>query len=318
MSASAAATPTERRLLAILLMLAAYLCFTGIDSSAKWLVEAGMAPLQVAFVRYAAHFVISAALLAPGAGFGLFATRAPGLEGLRALCLLGSTICNFTAVQYLPLTLTVTIFFTVPLLVCALSTFLLNETVGVRRWTAIAIGFGGVLIAMRPWSEEAHWAMGLSISAACFAALYAILTRKLAGVDSSATQQFYAAGLATLALTPSLALGWSWPQASLDWLAFGLIGFFGWLGHQFLTVAHRFAPASVLAPFIYVQIVFMTASSYLIFHDPIDGPTMFGGAIVLASGLYVWLRERRLAKARPSVTPGVGVAPEAVSASRRG
>lgn len=287
----------DRRLLGILLILAAYLCFTGIDSSAKWLVQAGLPPLQVAFVRYAAHFVIASALLAPRVGVRLFQTRALGLEILRALCLLGSTVCNFTAVQFLPLTLTVTIFFTVPLFVCALSVPFLGERVGVRRWAAIGVGFVGVLIAMAPWRAEAHWAMAVSIGAALCASVYAILTRRLVGVDSAATQQLYAAGVATATLAPSLAFGWEWPVIGADWLAFALIGVFGWLGHQCLTVAHRYAPASVLAPFIYGQILFMTLSSYLIFHDPIEPRTIFGGAIVLGSGLYIWLRERRLARA---------------------
>ncbi|MCI4664845.1 MAG: DMT family transporter [Neomegalonema sp.] len=300
MSARAVAPMADRRLFGIGLMLAAYLCFTGIDTCAKWLVQSGLPPMEVAFVRYAAHLVIATALLAPGAGLRLFATRAIGLEALRALFLLGSTVLNFFAVQYLPLTLTVTIFFTVPLWVCALSVPFLGEKVGLRRWSAIFVGFGGVLAAMQPWSAEAHPAMLLSLGAACCASFYAITTRKLAGIDSSATQQFYAAGLATLALAPVATIGWQWPALPIDWVAFALIGFFGWLGHQFLTVAHRYAPASTLAPFIYAQMFFMATSSYLIFHDPIKRQTLVGGAIILASGLYIWMRERKLDGAGPS------------------
>ncbi len=294
MTTSVAASADSRPVLGILLMIAAYFCFTGIDTSAKWLVQAGLPAMQAAFVRYAAHFFIALALLAPSAGLHLFRTRALGLEALRALCLLGSTVCNFTAVQFLPLSLTVTIFFTVPLFVCALSVPLLGEKVGIRRWTAIIVGFGGVLVATQPWSAEAHWAMALSICAALGASFYAILTRRLVGVDSTATQQLYAAGVATVALAPTVAFGWEWPSLAVDWLAFAAIGVFGWVGHQCLTIAHRHAPASVLAPFIYSQMLFMTASSFFVFHDPITPNTVVGGAIVLASGLYIWMRERKL------------------------
>jgi len=94
-----------------------------------------------------------------------------------------------------------------------------------------------------------------------------------------------------------LLLGWTWPAAPADWMAFCMIGVFGWAGHQLLTVAHRFAPASVLAPFVYVQIIYMTASSWFIFHDAPDLWVLAGAAVVMAAGFYVWLRERQLARA---------------------
>ena len=92
--------------------------------------------------------------------------------------------------------------------------------------------------------------------------------------------------------------GWAWPEASAGWIALALIGCFGWGGHQLLTVAHRYAPASTLAPFSYVQIVYMTASSWVIFAQPPDRYVILGAAIVAGSGLYIWLRERSLAAGR--------------------
>jgi drug/metabolite transporter (DMT)-like permease len=288
----------DRRLLAIGLMLLAFLTFTGIDTSAKWLVQAGLPPTEVVFVRYLTHLAFAAALILPREGLGLFRSRAPGLELARGALLVGSTFCNFFALQYLPLTVTVSIFFAAPLLVCALSIPVLGEKVGLRRWSAIGAGLVGVLIVTRPWGASFHWAMGLSVAGLCCASAYFVLTRRLATVDKAATQQFYAALVAVTATLPLLLMGWSWPAAPADWVAFALIGVFGWAGHQLLTVAHRFAPASVLAPFVYVQIVYMTASSWFIFHDAPDIWVLAGAAVVMAAGLYVWLRERQLARAR--------------------
>jgi drug/metabolite transporter (DMT)-like permease len=87
-------------------------------------------------------------------------------------------------------------------------------------------------------------------------------------------------------------VGWIWPAVPLDWAVFALIGVFGWSGHQLATIAHRLAPASVLAPFVYVQIIYMTAASWGIFHIPPDGWTLAGAALVISAGFYVWLRER--------------------------
>lgn len=286
----------DRRLAGIFLMLLAFLVFTGIDSCAKWLIQAGLPPLQVVFVRYAVHAVLICAVFLPREGAGLFTSSHPKVELARSAALLGSTIFNFLALQYLPLTLTSAIFFTVPLWICALSVPLLGEAVGPRRWTAVVIGFSGVLVATRPWGSDVHWAVLLSIAAALSASLYGILTRRLAGVDATATQQIYGAGVATLVIAPIGLSDWHWPVAGVDWAAFAMIGVLGFVGHWMLTVAHRFAAAAVLAPFVYVQIVYMTAASWAIFGQSPDIWVLAGAAIVLASGLYIWLRERQLAR----------------------
>lgn len=286
----------DRRLVAIGLMLLAFVCFTGIDSCAKWLVLSGLPPLEVVFVRFAVHAAMVMATAGSLFGMALLRSRKPRLAILRAVLLLGSTILNFTAVQFLPLTLTAAIFFTVPVWVCLLAIPLLGERVGRRRWAAILVGFAGVLIITRPWGADAHWAVLLSIGAAIGAALYAIITRRLAGIDATATQQFYAAGFATVAVAPLAVLDWVWPATPVSWAVFGLIGVFGWSGHQLMTMAHRLAPASTLAPFVYTQIVFMSASSWLIFQQPPDLWVLVGALVVVASGLYIWLRERELAR----------------------
>ena len=295
---AAAVKPVEeRRLLGIGLVLFGYFCFCVIDSCAKWLMLHGLPPMEVVFVRYAGQFALVLALFAPRRGIALMQTQRPWTEIIRGLCLLGSTICNFIAITYLPLTITGSISFTMPLILCALSIPLLGEKVGWRRWVAIVIGFIGVLIIVRPGTAAFHPAMLLSLLTVVFAAFYMLLTRKLAGVDSSTTQQFYAAAVSTLCLAPFAFGRWEWPTEPVTWIPFVLIGVAALVGHQAITVAHRFAPVSVLAPFNYSLIVYLTASSWLIFNQPPDVWIFIGAPIVIGSGLYIWLRERQLNKA---------------------
>ena len=287
----------DRRLLGIGLVLMAYAMFTVIDSCAKWLTMAGMPLTQVVFVRYAAQLLLVTAIFLPSRGATLFVTRNLRLEIVRGLCLMASTVTNFIAIQFLPLTVTSSIMFTMPLMITALSVPFLGELVGWRRWVAIVVGFLGILVIVQPGTDAFHPAVLWSLAAALFGALYALLTRQLAGVDAVTTQQFYAALVATACIAPLAASGdWALPADGAGWFAFLMIGTAGLVGHQILTAAHRLAPASVLAPFGYVQIVYMTASSWLIFSEPPSVWIFVGAPIIIGSGLYVWLRERRLAK----------------------
>jgi drug/metabolite transporter (DMT)-like permease len=295
----AVAAREEKRLTAVVLMLLAFLVFTGIDTSAKWLVQAGLPAPQVVFVRFAGHFCIAVALILPQEGLALFRTSAPWQELLRGLFLVSGTLFNFFAVKYLPLTVTMAIMLAAPLVVCALSVPLLGERVGPRRWAAIGVGFIGVLVVTRPWGASFHWAMLLSLGTLFCASMYFVMTRKLAGVDSAGTQQFLTSLVAMVVVAPMGLAGWTWPTAPVDWTAFALIGIFGWAGHQLAINAHRLAPASVLAPFVYSQVIYMTAASWVIFHTPPDRWVLAGAAIVIGAGLYLWLRERALGKAAP-------------------
>ena len=292
---AAATKPKEdRRSLAIAMMLLAFLCFTALDTSAKLLVTDGLPPPMAVFARYLVHLLIVSALIFPSQGSHALDTNSPRLEIVRGICLVTSTLLNFIAVLYLPLTLTATIFFMIPIFICALSVPLLGEHVGARRWSAIAVGFCGILIVTRPWTGEFHWAMLLGLGAAFFGAFYTVLTRRLAGVDSTNTQQLYSGMIAVLILLPLAYIYWQLPEKDWHWLLFATMGCMGWLGHQMLTAAHRYAPAAVLAPFIYVQLVYMTASSWLVFDQPPSIWIAIGAPIVVASGIYIWWRERHL------------------------
>lgn len=285
----------EKPGLAIALMVLCVACFTGIDTSAKWLGLAGLPVLVAVFIRFLVHFliVVGEICLAWDKDDPPWRMHRPGLVILRGLMLLCATVANFNAVQFLPLTVTVSILFISPLVVTVLAAIFLGETIGLRRWIAIFTGLAGVLIVTRPWGASFHPAMLLSLIPPLATAVYALATRRLSGVETAATMQFWAALVPTIAIAPFALSQWAWPTDGLSWAAFLLVGLFGYIGHQFYTLAHRYAEASALAPISYTQIVFMTLSSWLIFHQPPDVITLLGGAVIVASGLYVWLRERK-------------------------
>ncbi|MEO0360357.1 MAG: DMT family transporter [Pseudomonadota bacterium] len=284
----------DRPGLALGLTVLVFICFTGIDTSAKWLIESGLPVEEVVFVRYFGHFVFVVALFAPAQGASLWRMKKPTLTLLRGAMLLAATAANFTALQFLPLTVTTSIFFASPLIVTALAALFLGEKVGPRRWAAIGVGFLGVLIITRPWGASFHWAMLISCTPPFAASIYTLITRRLAGVEAPDTMQFWAAAIPVVALAPLAFADWVWPSAPWAWFFFLAIGFFGWLGHQLFTLAHRFADASALAPLTYQHIVYISASSWLIFHQPPAFWTLVGAGVIIASGLFIWLRERQM------------------------
>ncbi|MEM8868771.1 MAG: DMT family transporter [Pseudomonadota bacterium] len=292
---STALRPREDRLTAaVLILFGAFFCFTLIDSSAKWLVAAGLPALQVVFIRYAGHFLVAIAWFLPMEGIGVFRSNAPGIQIARAAMLMGGTTLNFIALAYLPLTITTAIFFAAPVLVSLLAIPILGEQIGPRRFVAILVGFTGVLIIAAPWGVAFHWSIFAAIGALVCASMYFVLTRMIAGVDNNPTGQVITSGLPALALLPFVLGNWTWPVTTVDWSVTCLIGLFGALGHSLLTVGYRYAPASTLAPVVYVQIIYATVISWAVFAQPPDAKTIAGTALIIAAGVYIWRRERQI------------------------
>jgi drug/metabolite transporter (DMT)-like permease len=288
-----AASPREDRpTAAVLIMASAIFLFTLIDTSAKWLILAGLPAMQVVFSRYVGAFLTALIFFIPRRGLGEFRSNRPWIQVLRALALLGSTVFNFLALRYLPITLTIAMFFAMPIVVTLLSIPILGERVGLRRFLAVLTGFIGVLVIVQPWGAQFHWAVFLSIGALFSASTYFVLTRLLAGIDNNSTSQLWTNGLATLALAPIALQNAVWPENTLNILVFLFIGFLGGVGHILATLAFRFAQASVLAPVTYVQVIYATAAGYLVFNTLPTIWTAIGTAIIIASGVYIWQRER--------------------------
>ena len=282
----------SRTALGVFLMALAVLCFTCIDTSAKWLMVAGLAPLQVVFCRYLGHFLTSLAIFLPTEGPGIFRSADWRVQGMRSLFLLGSTVLNFTALSYLPITINTTIQFAGPIMITVLSIPLLGEKVGIHRFAAVLAGFGGVLIVMQPWGAEFHPAMLLVLAALVCSSLYFILTRKLAGRERNATHQVWGSGVAMAAMAPFAVPLWVWPDTITGWAVMIVIGVFGALGHIAATRAHGMADASLLAPIVYLQLIFASVAGIVVFATWPTVWTLVGAGVIIASGLYIWHRER--------------------------
>ena len=277
----------------IALMLLAYLFFSFTDTSVKWLGLAGLPALQLAFMRFGVHLALSTGPMLGRDHSGFTAPRRlAGLMLLRGGLLMISTVTNFISLRYLDLTVAAAIMFSSPILVSALSVPLLGERVGIWRWSAILLGFVGVLIVVRPWSGEFHWAAILSLIAATALALFSILTRQLAGVAAPRTMQLYAGLGGTVALAPVAWWVWDAPGAPLEWTLMFAIGFFAWTGHHFFSRAHGYAPASVLMPFSYSFLIYLAVAGFLVFGTVPDAMTILGAGVIAAAGLVIWWRER--------------------------
>jgi drug/metabolite transporter (DMT)-like permease len=279
------------RLIAIGLICGAVLFFALLDASAKWL-SAHMDPLQVVFARYAGSMVLVLMLLNPWSRPGVLRTKRPVLQGVRSLLLLGSTVLNFIAIKYLQLAEAVSIMFAGPLLVALVAGPLLGEWPGPRRMAAIAVGFLGVLVITRPGFGGMHPAAILSVFGCICYSFYALATRQLAAYDPPETTMVYSGVAGTLVMLPVIPFVWTMPQTPLAWAILLGTGLLGGFGHWLLILAHRLAPATVLAPFIYSQIVWMVLLGWVVFGQFPDGWTFAGATIVIASGLYLLYRER--------------------------
>lgn len=288
----------DRIVIAVLSVMLAFFIFTCLDTVAKWLVtNSDMHSIQVSFIRFVVHLAAALLFYLPTMGKKIFKSAFPKFQLFRAFALLGSTLFNFAAVGFLPLTVTIPILFASPFAVCLLSIKFLGERVGIRRLGAVFVGFLGVVVITQFWNANFHPAMFLSIGAFLCTSFYFVLTRKVAQEDSNAVSQIYASGIATIILAPIGFYIWVNPASMMEWGMLLLTGLLGFSGHSVLTFGHRYAAASTLAPIVYIQIIYVTIISWLVFRTVPDGWTLAGTAIIISSGLYIWLREKKLRSA---------------------
>jgi len=280
----------RNRLIGIGLISITFLAFAVLDTSAKWLV-ATLPVMQVVWLRFVFHVAFAALFLGPRSGMALVRTRHPWLQLTRSLMLPTMTALNFWALQYLQLAETGAIQFAVPILIAVFGA-MLGERLDLHRWGAVVAGFLGVMLIVRPGTEGFHPALLLSLGNAVLYALFNLLTRRLVRTESAEATQFLSALGALVTFAPFALVVWRTPDNATEWAVILLTGFSGGLGHYLLAVAHRFAPATVLAPFMYMQILWMAILGFLVFGD-VPGPAVVAGAaVVIASGLYLLYRER--------------------------
>jgi drug/metabolite transporter (DMT)-like permease len=281
---------------ALPLFLLAGFCLSSLDATAKFLVREHSVFLVV-WARYAGQMLVVTPWAWHRAGPGFWRTRRLRLQLVRSACLVAATFCFFGALRYLPLAEGSAILYLGPIIIVILSHPMLGERPTGARWTASIVGFLGILIMLRPGSAVFHPAVLLLIAAALTNSLYQVLTRKLVGEDSR-TMLFYSALVGTVAMT--LALPWSDSGAAPSPRTAGLfvlLGLLAGLGHGCIIGALLRAPASMLTPFTYLQMLWSTGYGYLVFRQMPDGWSGFGMLVIVASGLWLALEERRRARA---------------------
>lgn len=286
------APAVSRPLGAIGLMCLTCAFFACLDSTGKYLVTTANLPvLQVVWMRFLGQLAAMLALLGLVAVPDLMRTRRLGLQIVRSFILLGSTAFNFLALRHLRLDQTTTIGFLAPLATALLAGPLLGEWIGWRRGVAVLIGFIGALTAIRPGFATVHpavlWAFGTMLCMAFFG----IVTRYLAAFDRSEVTLFYSLLAGMLLVAPFALAEWVWPADGLAWVLLLSMGLYGALGHYAFIVAHRYAPASTLAPFLYVSLLTHSTAGFLVFGQTPDRWTLAGAGIVIATGLYLLHRE---------------------------
>jgi len=279
----------------ILLIVGAVSTFSVLDTIAKYLSQTYPVPMIV-WARYVFHVLFMLFVLGHSTGRGLVRTRRPGLQVIRGLVLAASSMFFFSALARLPIAEASAITFVSPLLLTAMSVLFLRERVRASAWIAVLVGFVGVLIIVRPGGAIFQPAALLALAtAACFAT-YQLMTRKLAGIDSTIATLFIGAVVGTIVLSLVVPFFWKLPVSAWHALLFVIMGMLGAGGHFVLIRAFEYAPASVLAPFVYAQLVVVLILGYLVFGAFPDGPSLAGMAIIVASGVWIGTHQTRAPK----------------------
>jgi drug/metabolite transporter (DMT)-like permease len=300
----APAIPAADRLKAIGLMCLAVALFSGLDTSAKYLVTQGKLPVvQIVWSRFLGQFVIMLSMLSVIPVSALLRTRKLKLELLRSFLMVSTTAGNFLALRHLRLDQTISVVFMAPLIVALLAGPLLGEWVGWRRLIAVFTGFIGVLIVVHPGVGALHPAFLLAFGAMLAYAFFMLLTRYLAAHEAPLVMLFYSVLLGAFALAPFAIWQWVWPHTLGEWAILSILGVLGGTGHYLFIHAYRLAPASTVAPFIYMQLLTMVMFGFAVFGDLPDVWTLVGAAVIVASGIYLLHRERSLREEVAGVDP---------------
>jgi drug/metabolite transporter (DMT)-like permease len=275
----------------ILLVIAAVTLYATIDGFAKVMVQ-DMDVLQIIWSRFA--FALPLLPVIVGRRWPeLFRVERPGLLIARGLIPIVAGISIVIALVAMPLADATALMFVSPLMLTALAVPLLGEHVGLHRWSAVVIGFLGVLVIVRPGAGTMQWVALLPLLTAFLYALYQIATRVLSRTTPPLVSFAYMVVVGTVGSSLALPFVWRAPDA-LGWMLMAASGLLHGLAHYLVTRAFALAPAAVLAPFNYAQLIGATAFGYFLFHDLPDRWTIIGALAIVAAGLYVAYRERRL------------------------
>ena len=292
MSAETTSPRQSDALRALLLMCLGVSMFPFLNTCIK-LLTPHYSMIEIVWARFTGHLLVMIAVFLPGEGWRIFRANRPGIQIVRSFLLLGSTVFSVSGIGYVPLATASAIGFASPIIVTALSVPLLGESVGPRRWSAVLVGFIGVLIVVRPGSGQLTSATLLLLCASSCYALYQIATRRGSRHDSAETGIIYAALVGTVVTSTLVPFWFEAPHGAFDAVLLASLGVFGGAGHYFVIRAFRLGPAALISPFGYLELIGTTTLGYLVFNNFPDSWTWVGAGLIVASGLYIAFRERR-------------------------
>jgi drug/metabolite transporter (DMT)-like permease len=274
------------------LMLLAVSTFTCLDVTAKYL--SSLYPVAgIVWARYVFQALLMVLFLGPRLRMSLIRTSNLRLQIVRGVVLTASSLIFLTALSRMPLAEAASIAFMAPLFIAVLSGPVLHERVERRTWLALGAGFIGVLLIVRPGGAIFGWVALLPLASAFMMAVYQMMTRRLAGRDAALTTLFYPALVGSLAVPILFPLSFTLPSQPFHIALFVLLGLLGGIGHFFLIRAHDYAPASVLGPFMYGQLLTALVLGWLVFGQLPDGWAVVGMVTITASGLLLAFTHRR-------------------------
>jgi drug/metabolite transporter (DMT)-like permease len=280
----------DRPFKGIALILASTVFLGTSDVTAKYL-SATLPSIEITWIRFLVFAMIMTPAMMPASPLFAMQTGRLGLHLLRGATILGSSLFFISGLRFLPIAEASATGFVAPLFVTALSIIFLGEKVGLRRWIATAVGLIGVLIILRPGTGAFHMAAFFPLVSALAWACTLIITRMMSGTERAITVMAYSSIVGLCILTALVPFVWVTPT----WhdIAFGvLIGIASTAGQWIVVLAFRYADASVLAPFSYTQLLWVSILGFFIFGEVPDAYTITGAAFIVASGLYTAHRER--------------------------
>jgi len=294
---SSPALPPDRIFRSIVAIILSVSCFSVLNAISKTL-TAHYPVVQVIWARYLFAFILMMVLFLPRYRMNLFRYTRLDSQIIRGLLLFFSSFLYFHGLVYLPLPTAASISLTSPLIVTALSSRFLGEPVGPRRWAAVAVGFIGALIVVRPGHANFEWHTLYIVASTICSSLYQLYSRRYGQAERPEASATMATIVGALAAAPFLPFEWVTPLPGWDMVLFVAIGVMAGVGHYFLTIAYSQAPAAVIAPFNYLQLVGAAILGYLLFKDVPDMWTWIGAGVIMSSGLYIGHRERLRHRAR--------------------
>jgi drug/metabolite transporter (DMT)-like permease len=288
--ADAAHARADRPFRGIALILASTVFLGASDVTAKYL-STSLPSIEIAWIRFAVFALIMVPAMVPGSLLFALRTSRPGLQLMRAIALLSSSLLFISGLRFLPIAEASATGFVAPLFVTALSIIFLSERVGLRRWLATAIGLIGVVIILRPGTSAFHPAAFFPLVSALAWACTLIMTRMMSGRERAATTMTWSSIAGVCILSALVPLVWVAPSWHDIWLGI-FIGVASTAGQWIVVLAFRYADASVLAPFSYTQLLWVSILGFLVFGELPDVWTVTGAIFIVASGLYTAHRER--------------------------